>query len=58
MLTFCDELVDYGDKMVQRVYKTSYMPDDFLKDMNKQVHRPLPWPILAQELQKKPLNNG
>ena len=30
---FCTELVDYGDKMVERKYKTSYTPADFVKDI-------------------------
>ena len=30
---FCNELVDYGDKMVERGYKTAYLPADFVKDI-------------------------
>jgi hypothetical protein len=30
---FCAELVDYGDKMVDRKYKTSYSPANFVKDI-------------------------
>lgn len=32
---FCDELVDYGDKLVQMGYKTSYTPENFLSDISK-----------------------
>ena len=32
---FCNELVDYGDKMVERGYKKSYTPADFVKDIEK-----------------------
>lgn len=30
---YCTELVDYGDQMVQRGYKTSYTPADFTSDI-------------------------
>lgn len=30
---YCTELIDYGDKMVQRGYKSSYTPANFVRDI-------------------------
>ena len=35
--------MDYGDKMVERGYKKSYSPDDFVKDIEMANY--VLWPI-------------